>query len=224
MLWLVLLHVAITSVFVVREEVAGWDSWKYFPESWDYIQPEPIPRWMTVLNAWVKGTRAPSPPAPDDWAMSVDYWPSAARKGYYMVEFPVALLVGWYQHPMSAQAIPPLSPGLLPGTHRLRVHTRILVFEALMIAIVALHWWVVARVLKRKERFARWVRIPVIAITVGGIVCALACLPPRGWRAADVVALTALMVVMIGWAWIFGASVVYAVWSMCRGAYNSVHE
>jgi hypothetical protein len=53
---LVLLHVAITSVFVVREKVGGWDSWKYFPKSWDYIQSEPIPRWMTVLNAWVRGT------------------------------------------------------------------------------------------------------------------------------------------------------------------------
>jgi hypothetical protein len=61
--WLVLLQVVVTCVFVVREEVAEWD----YPPRWrDWVQAEPIPRWMTVLNAWVHGTRAPDPPPFDN--------------------------------------------------------------------------------------------------------------------------------------------------------------
>jgi hypothetical protein len=220
-LWLVLLHVAVTSVFVVREEVAEWD---YRPTWNNHAQAEPIPRWMTVLNAWVHGTRAPNPPRFDDWDMSVDFWPSTARKGYYVVEFPVALLVGWYRHPMSALDNPPLfPPALLPGTHYFRLRTRTVVLEALMIAIVALHWWAVAWVLRRKERFARWVKLPVIGMTIGGIVCAVACSVPRDWRLSDVLALVGLGAAMIGWIWVFSATAVYAVWSAYLWVYRRVH-
>jgi hypothetical protein len=212
-LWLVLLHVATTTVFVVREEVAEWDYW---PKSGIPDQAEPIPRWMTVVNAWAHGISPPSPPVPDEWAMSVDFWPSLARKGYYVVELPVAFLVGWYHHPLSAQNVPPLLPlGLLLGTHHLGLHTRIIVFEALMIAIVALHWQIVVWVLRRKARFARWVRIPIIGITAGGVLCALGCLLPHGSRLPDLVALLALGGAAIGWVFAFGASAVYIVWSTC---------
>jgi hypothetical protein len=213
-LWLVLLHVAITSVFVVREEVAGWNHWT---KSWDPIQAEPIPRWMTVLNAWVHGVSPPSPPVPDEWAISVNFWPSLARKGYYVVELPVAVLVGWYHHPLSTQdGPPPLPIGLVPGTHHLGPHTRVIVFEALMIAIVALHWQIVVWVLSLKERFARWTRIPIIGITAGGVLCALACLPPHDSCLPDIVGLPALCLATIGWVFAFGASAVYAVWSTYR--------
>jgi hypothetical protein len=219
--WLVLLHVAVTSVFVVREEVAEWDS----PPRWrDWVQAEPIPRWMTVLNAWVHGTRAPNPQPLDDLLMSVDFWTSTARKGYYVVEFPVALLVGWYQHPLSALGNPPLfPPALLPGLHYLRPRTRAVVLEALMVAIVALHWWAVAWVLRRQKRFARWVKLPVIGVTVGGVVCAVACLAPRDWMVSGLLALVALGVAMIGWIWVFSASAAYVVWSAYLWVYHRVH-
>jgi hypothetical protein len=140
------------------------------------------------------------------------------------VEFPVALLVGWHQHPLSALRIPPLfPPALLPGLHYLRPRTRAVVLEALMVVIVALHWWAVAWVLRRKERFARWVKLPVIGVTVGGAVCAVACLVPRDWGVSDLLAFVAFGVAMIGWIWIFSASAVYAVWSAYLWVYQRAH-
>ncbi len=201
--WLVVIHVVITSVFVVKEEARNWDSWKFYPKSWDHIQEEPIPRWMVVVSAWAHLTKPPAPPAPDEWSLMTDIERhlSTAELGYYVIEFPIAALVGWYQHPTGPTATDPtlLPPGLIPGIHRIPMHRRIMVIEGFMISLVAAFWWFVAKFLKRKERFGRCIRIPVLVFTGAGWVCAVACLLPSDWRVTDVVAGLSALVGAMGW-------------------------
>jgi hypothetical protein len=224
-LWLVLVHVAITATFVIREEVDAWDFWRHSLKFRDDVVPEPIPRWMTVVNAWAHGNRAPVAPPPDQFFMGIDYWPSSAIKGFHIVELPVALLVGWYKHPLSISAAPPLLPlVLLPGVHNLQVHTRILFLDGMVIALVALQWWVVAQVMRRKERFARWVRRPIIGITVAGVVCAVACLPPNEWHSAELIAMFSAFTALIGWLWVIGASALLMGRSVWQWGCARVHR
>jgi hypothetical protein len=224
-LWLVLLHVAVAAAFVVREELDVWDYWKYSSASLEDASPEPIPRWMTVVNAWAHGHDAPLAPVPDQFIMAIDYWPSPAIKSFYTVELPGALLVGWYKHPLSISAGPPLLPlGLLPGVHHLQLRTRIFFLDGLLIALVALHWWIVAQLLRRKQRFARWVRRPIIGITFAGVICAVACLPPHEGHFAELIVMFSAFAAAIGWLWAIGATALLMGRSAWQWGYARAHR
>ena len=145
-------------------------------------------------------------------------------KGPFTVELPMAALAGWYKHPLTLPPSPPLlPPGLLPGVHHLQLHTRILFLDGLMIALVALHWWLVAQVLRRKEQFARWVWRPILVITIAGVVSALACLPPHGWHFPELIVMLSVLAALIGWLWAIGASAVSVAWSAYQWGYRRVH-
>jgi hypothetical protein len=151
------------------------------------------------------------PPAdsPDEWLQSVDYWPPFTRKALYATELPVALTIGWYQHPLSlTQPQPLFPPSLLPGVDRLHLHARILVLEAVLIIAIASFWWLVGIGLRRWTGLARWIDAPVWVITFGGMICAV-CSALQLGRAVAIIAMAFLLVVVLGWVVLLVISVAY---------------
>ncbi len=213
--WLVVIHVVVCSVFVVKERVNQWESFKKFGHYYD--QPAQSPQWWQALK------RHWNPPPPSE-GMSfdladIDYGPSLEEFAYRLIEMPVAALVGWYQCPMGVRDGSLLPIELFPGAHHIPFLPRIVVLDTLMIALVGLHWWLIGRLLKRHERLARWVKIPVIAVTSIGVIWAIVCLLPR-WEWIRVPAGFAMILVVFSWAWIFGASLVLTI----RAAHVSVQR
>ncbi len=209
--WLVVIHVVVTSVFVIKQRVDDWRLFEMLGPSAGLVADQAVqsPRWWKALQRWWH------PPPPITGLsfdlVDIDIWPSAEEKAYRFFELPVNLLVGWYMHPAADRDYSLFPIGFFPGVRHISYKARIVVLDTLMIALVGLHWWLVGRLLKRHDRLARWVKIPVVAVTSVGVVWAIVFLLPKWEWIRIPVGLTTTPTIILAWLWIFGASVTLIV-------------
>lgn len=183
-LLLLLIHLAISVPVVIYEEASCW---RHIPrieveEDFERTAPPPINQSVPVIG----------------WDPCSEYRGSNADRFILLVEFPSGMLIP----PHGASACNPtlLQPILQKLKRWMRLKTRIVLLDSLLILGIAGQWWLVGRWIdrlrERGERARRWI-IPVATITASGIVVAASAFGSgRSW---DFASMILSLIALLGW-------------------------
>jgi len=208
-LLLPLIHLALSLPVIYYEEAFYW---RYIPriqavEDFEKTAPPPALHSGPMIG----------------WNPCYEYRPSTADKFIFLVEFPAGILIP----PHGASDCNPtvLRPILQKLKDRIRLETRVVILDCLLIFGIAAQWAFVGRLLERLRRRAhlrRWI-IPVVTITIAGsVVAASSLVNSRSWElGAAILALIAFL----AWVVLLLMFVVTAVrWAIRFGRKASATE
>jgi hypothetical protein len=179
-----LIHLAISLPVIYHEEASFW---RYVPriqveEDFQKIAPPPIPHAGPMI----------------EWIPCYEYRPSTADKFIALVEFPAGMLIA----PHGASGCNPalLQPLLEKLKHWMRLKTRIVLLDCLLIIGIAGQWWLfgrwIDRLRERRKPAMRWI-VPVATIAISGSVVAAAGFgSSRSWDSAATIL---LMIAFLAW-------------------------
>jgi amino acid transporter len=202
-LLLPLLHLAISAPVIYYEEAFYW---RYIPriqaiEDFEKTAP-PLPLHSGPMIGW-------NP--------CYEYRPSTADKFIFLVEFPAGTLIP----PHGASDCNPtvLRPILQKLKNRIRLETRVVILDSLLIFGIAVQWGLVGRWLERLRRRRAHLRLwimPVVTITIAGSVVAASSLV--NWRPWEIGAAILALIAFLAWVVLLLMFVVTAVrWSIRFG-------
>jgi hypothetical protein len=186
--WLPLIHLAIMAPLISLEEAKGW---KYLPvqqriEDYDKAHPQK-PKLRTDAEPQV------------EWDPYYEYCPSLTVTSIYTVEFPAAFLFRWCGHPPAAFFMSPSKETWCRLFGFLRVRTRLVILDLLLLLGIYLQWWLVGlrldALLSQGKRIAL-IKTLALVITLAG---SLAALLSHGPAILDLIAVFACFLALLGW-------------------------
>ncbi len=132
------------------------------------------------------------------WNSCYEYRPSTADKFIFAVEFPAGMLIA----PHGASACNPtlLRPILQKLKNWIRLKTRIVLLDCLLVLGIVGQWWLVGRWIDRlrecRKHVRRWI-VPVATITISAIAVAAAA--NGNWRSLELGARMLLAITLLAW-------------------------
>jgi len=183
-LLLPLIHLALSLPVIYQEEAFYW---RYIPriqvvEDFEKTAPPPIRHSGPMIA----------------WNPCYEYRPSTADKFIFLVEFPAGMLIP----PHGASDCNPtvLRPILQKLKNWIRLKTRVVVLDSLLIFGIATQWWLVGRwlerLLRQRRHPRRWI-IPVAMITIAGIVVAASTF--GNWRSLELGSAILSLTAFVAW-------------------------
>jgi hypothetical protein len=132
------------------------------------------------------------------WLPCYEYRPSTADKFIFAVEFPAGMLIA----PYGASACNPalLRPILQKLKSRMRLKTRIVLLDCLLLLGIVVQWWLVGLWidhLREQHRSARRWIIPAAAITIAGIAGGASAF--LRWTSLELSAAILMMIASLAW-------------------------
>jgi hypothetical protein len=146
------------------------------------------------------GKNAPPPISQwGPWDACYEYRPSVADQVISLVEFPAGMLIA--PHGSSGNFCnPAIRPMLLKLTNWMRLKTRVVVLDCLVVLGIAGQWWLIGFWLDHlrgwQRSSKRWI-IPVAAITISGISGAAAAF--GNWRSLQIGAAIFSLIAFLAW-------------------------
>lgn len=157
------IYVLIAAVLMIREEWVMLKEFRHIKMSHDWYERhmENLPP-QKPINSQVGW----------DCRLS-DYFPSFRVKLIYLLNFPTALLLGWYRHPVDS-CTPPL---IMRAGQKLQIEVhgwyRIVLFDSVLLLAIGVHWFLLGYIFLR-------LRVPISAVKFfTGFAILLACLAFR---------------------------------------------
>jgi len=131
------------------------------------------------------------------WWDCYEYRPSAASRLMFAVDLPTAILIGTSAYECAQGAVRPIMNKL---RYHMRVKSRIILIECLLVLGILVQWWLVGRWLDRVCRGSwptrRWI-MPIAITTTCGILMIPAVF--MGGRVAELVEICAEMIALLAW-------------------------
>jgi hypothetical protein len=200
-LLLPLIHLAISVPVIYHEEATFW---RYAPriqaaEDFEKTDPPPIVHSGPMIA----------------WNPCYEYRASDADRFIFFAEFPAGILIP----PHGASDCNPtvLRPILQKLQNWMRLKTRIVLLDCLLIIGIASQWWLVGRWLdhlrERRKHTMRWI-IPVATITTFGIIVAAAAFGSS--RGLEFGAIIVSLIAFLAWVTLLLMFAVAAVQSVLR--------
>jgi hypothetical protein len=193
-----LLHLSIATPSLFREEATAW---RYIP--------------IAQAEEEFANREQPSDPKGTVWSPCYEYRMPSDSRVIVAADLPAALLVGTSASECSLGAIRPLLYAMKP---HVSVRTRVAFFECAIIFGILSLWYLIGLFLDRRRQqlrpLRRWI-IPVVMITVAGVVAAAAALLRT--TVAELVNTCSALVALLGWtALVVMFIVTGAMWSWRR--------